>query len=49
MIGREKGKILIRKILEERDIDLYHRIETLWKEAHELQERQRMRFENSLR
>jgi len=40
MIGREKGKIPIRKILKKRDIGLYHRIETLWKEAHELQERQ---------
>lgn len=40
MVSREKGKIPIRKILEKRDIDLYHRIETLWKEAHELQERQ---------
>ncbi len=40
MTGREKGKIPIRKILEKRDVDLYHRIETLWNEAHELQERQ---------
>ncbi len=41
MVRREKGKIPIRKILEKRDIDLYHKIETLWKEAQELQERQR--------
>ena len=41
MIGREKGKIPIRKILEKRDVTLYHRIETLWTEAQELQERQR--------
>ena len=40
MIGREKGKIPIRKILEKRDVTLYHRIETLWTEAQELQERQ---------
>jgi hypothetical protein len=37
----EKGKIPIRKILEKRDIGLYHRIETLWMEANEVQERQR--------
>ncbi len=42
MVGsNEKGKIPIRKILEKRDIGLYHRIETLWMEAHEVQERQR--------
>ena len=41
MIGREKGKIPIKKILENRDKGLYHRIETLWKDAFELQERQR--------
>lgn len=41
MISHEKGQNPIRKILEKRDTDLYHRIETLWIRAHELQERQR--------
>lgn len=41
MSGREKGKITIRKALEQRDEALYHRLETIWVAiAREIQERQ---------
>ncbi|MCK5318753.1 MAG: hypothetical protein KAJ55_12625, partial [Anaerolineales bacterium] len=41
MSGRKKGKITIRKALENRDTTLFHNIETIWDKARELQERQR--------
>ena len=41
MSGREKGKIKIRDALKKSGSDLYPRLEAIWINAQELQERQR--------